>query len=249
MNTAPTHSPAAPASPLTPAGDDPNEQPYPGYARELAALQAKRLAAIRAAAAPLPGPLREAFAGTLPQVHGFTLHPVVLGLHPVLVELESPMLDMIRIIREEQAREDGADISTPDAELMATQIRLGRAMTRIAAEVKADDVAVVESVYAFTRPIAEIRALLQTGRENYRETAMVTIADTLHPVQFAELQKAVSAHYSASFATAIHYTTPARPGDNSVFTKPPARKATGWAGGCTWWARWRGIFQWVWRKS
>jgi len=225
---------SAPAAVPPTGGPDAASEPYPGYAREKAALDARVDAARRAAASPLPGPLREAFAAEPPSLHGFTLQPVTMGLHPILVRLGSPLLEVIRILREELTRDDGADESTPDLAAAARTARLSRAQSRLATEVKAEEEALVETVYAFTRPIAEIRALLNKGRDLFRETALRAIADRLHPAQFGELQQLVSRHYAASFATALPYQAPRGPDDGrTVFTPPPARPTMASAGGST----------------
>lgn len=217
-------------SPSAPTGDDPNERPYPGYARELAAMQAKIAAANRAQSEPLPGPLREAFAPEPQPIHGYTLQPVEMGMAILLKRLNSPLLDVVRIMREELTRADDADESTPELAASARAARLARAQARLAAEMKADDEAFVETVYCFVKPSAEVRALLATGRDKFREAALREIGK-LHPVHFAELQAAVSAHYAGSFATAVQYEAPAGKDDGTVFTPPPAGAMTASAGG------------------
>ena len=238
--TAPT-PPAAPGSGGAPAAEGVRSapaaalspEPYPGYQAELAALEARAAAARRAAAAPLPGPLREAFAGEPVTVHGFTLQPVTMGLHPILVRIGSPLLEVIRIMREELTRADGADESTPALLAAAREARLAKALRRIETEIKAEEETLVETVFAFLRPVAEIRALLNQGRAVFRETALRQVADKLHPAQFAELQRAVSTHYSASFATALSYQAPKEESDKgTVFTMPPLT-ATASGGGST----------------
>lgn len=216
----------------TPAGDDPNELPYPGFAREKAALDARVALATRAGATPLPGPLREAFAGDPPSLHGFTLQPVTMGLHPLLVKLNSPLLEIVRIMRE--ALSDGIDGDkdlTPEEATAARAARLIKAHRRIAAEVKAEDETMVETVFAFVTPITDLRQILAKGRDVFREAALRAVGDKLHPVQFAELQQAVGAHYAASFATALQYEAAKSGEDGTVFTVPPAMPTTALAGG------------------
>jgi len=216
-----------------PVADDPSEKPYPGYAREAAALAAKVAAANRAHAEPFPGPLLEAFVAPPPALHGFTLQPVGMGLVILLKRIDSPLLDVVRIMREELTREDEADESTPELATAARAARHARANARLAAEIKADDETFVETVYCFVRPIAGIRALLASGRDKFREAAQRELGDRLHPAQFAELQAAVSAHYAQSFATAVHYEPPKGKDDGTVFTPPPAAGMTASAGGST----------------
>ena len=219
--------------PTAPGADNPQEKPYPGYAREAAALAAKVAAANRAHAEPFPGPLHEAVVAEPQVLHGFTLQPVEMGLLIILKRIGSPLLDVVRIMREELTREDDADESTPELAAAARTARQARAHARLVTELKADDESFVETVYCFVRPIAEVRALLATGRDKFRETAQREIGDKLHPKQFAELQAVVSAHYVASFATAVHYEPPKGKDDGSVFTPPPAAGKTASAGGST----------------
>ena len=224
MNAQPTPAPVA---------DDPAEKPYPGYAREVAALAARVEAANRAHAEPFPGPLHAAMVAAPPVVHGFTLQPVEMGLLILLKRLNSPLLDVVRILREELTRQDDADESTPELAAAARAARQKRANDRLTAEIKTEDENFVETVYCFVKPVAEVRALLATGREKFREAAQREIADKLHPVKFAELQAAVGEHYAASFATAVQYEPPKGKDDGTVFTQPPAAVKTGSAGGST----------------
>ena len=207
-------------------------EPYPGFAAEKAALDARAEAFRRAAAGPVPGPLRDAYAAAPPSLHGFTLQPVTMGLHPLLAQLGSPQLVITRFLREEFARAEAG---------VAEAVTLAAAFQRVAQEVRPEAELLVETVFAFTRPAAELRLILAHGRELFREVAMREIADRLHPGQFDELQQLVSRHYAASFNTAVPYAAPAPPADGPVFTKPPA-PATASAGGCTFWARLCAIF-------
>jgi len=173
-------------SPAPVGGADPAlELPYPGFAAEKAALEARITASTRAGAAVLPGPLREAFAGEPPQAHGFTLQPVTMGLHPLLVKIGSPLLDIVRILREEFSRDDGADVSTPELAAAAQRARLKNANLRIAAEIKAEEEALVETVFCFVTDVRELRQIMAKGREVFREVAMRKIGDRLHPAHFA----------------------------------------------------------------
>lgn len=212
--------------------DDPNEKPYPGYARELRAIQDKIARHAAASAEPFPGPLLEAFVADPVKVHGFTLQPVTLELVIVLKKIESPLLAVMKILREEIAREDGADESTPELAAAARAARVQRANERMATEIAAEDERFVETVFCFVKPVAELRAWLRQGRERFTETALQTIG-SLPPAAFAELQQAVSAHYVSSFATAVQYEAPKGQDDGSVFTPPPAAPKTVSAGGST----------------
>ncbi len=218
-------------------------EPYPGYHREVAALQAKvDLAQVVMNGNPVPGPLREAFAGELPVVHGFTLQPVIMALHPLLVQIDSPLLAIARIWREEFAPKNGEmPISDPVAAEADNEARCNHALARIASEIKAEDYLLMETAFVFVRPEPELRALLASGREKFREAAIASVGQ-LHQVKFDQLLQAVSKHYSASFATAVNYEPPAAGEGN--FRMPPA-SATGSAGGSSCWARLCGIFTWL----
>lgn len=225
-NAQPSPAPAADADPKL-------ELPYPGFAAEKAALEARIAAATRAGSAPLPGPLRDAFAGDAPGAHGFTLQPVTMGLHPLLVKIGSPLLDVVRIMREELSAEDGADVSTPELLNAARAVRLQKAQARIAAEITADEEALVETVFCFVTDVKELRQIMAKGRDTFREVAMRAIGDRLHPAHFGELQRLVSAHYAGSFATALAHEAPKGKDDGTVFTAPPATPTTASAGGST----------------
>jgi hypothetical protein len=117
----------------------------------------------------------------------------------------------------------GAQVGAPPAQSEA-DIRaqaMERATKRIA-ELDPPQEAAVETVFCFVRPLAELRKLLDGGRQQFREASMQLVADKLHPVAFAELQRAVAEHYAASFATVVNYAAPKGKDDGTVFTPPPA---------------------------
>ena len=216
--------------PTAPPIDDPKELPYPGYAREKAALEERVAKANLARSNPLPGPLREAFAGEPRTLHGFTLQPVAMGLQAILVRIKSPLLDVVRIMQEELTREDGADESTPE---LAARVRAGRftkARSRLD-RLKVAEEELVETVFCFVHPPDHLRGLLDQGRPAFREAAMREIGDRLHPAAVRDLEQAVSAHYAASFVTAVEYTAPTGKDDGTVFTPPPPAPKTASAGG------------------
>jgi hypothetical protein len=153
-----------------------------------------------------------------------------MGLHPILVQINSPLLEAVRILREEISRKDDRDESTPELAQQATLARGALAEQRIARELHADDAAQIETVFCFIHPAPELRQIMSKGREVFRETAQREIGDKLHPVQFAELQRRVNAWYLQSFATIVKYEA-ARNGDDTVFTTPPATTVS--AGGST----------------
>ncbi len=195
--------------------DDPKELPYPGFAREKAALELKLAEMERASSTILPGPLREVFAGELPKLHGFTLQPVTMGLHPILVQIKSPLLEVVRILKEEMARADDLDTSTTELKTAALKARQQRAGERAQKELPNDPAASVETVFCFVTPASELRRLLAIGRPALTERAMEVVGDKLHPSEFAELQQLCSAHYVASFSTALRHKAREREGDGS----------------------------------
>jgi hypothetical protein len=199
-DTAPT--PATPALP-------------PGITEaDLLKHQVREASYAAAAAAPLPGPLREAFAGEPRTVGGFTLQPVTAGLVAVLARIQSPVFDVIRVVRAH------ADEHLTPAQLAAL----------LETEIQSEPEAMIETVFAFVTPAKERRALLDRGRAVWREAAMDRIGDALHPAQLADLERAVGEHFAASFATVVQYEA-RREGREPGFPLPPATSATASAGG------------------
>jgi hypothetical protein len=189
-------------------------EPYAGYQQEILALE-KKLAELRAAAAaPLPGPLREAFAGDPPKVGAFALMPVTAGLVVILVRINSPLLDIVRIYRA------NAGLGTD-----AIADIIGK-------ELKPEPEQWIETVFCFVTEIRKLRALLAQGREAFREQALQEIGDKLHPTELAELEKACGAHFASSFATIVEHEASKGSG-GEFFTQPPAEPMTASAGGST----------------
>jgi len=205
--------------------DDPNELPYPGYAREKAALDAKVASANRGAAAPLPGPLREAFAGEPARVCGFTLEPVCGWQLAILTRIESPMLDILRIMGEYSGElkdvKEADDFKKLEKKIHA----------RIQKEIKYGPDAVIETVFAFITPAERCQELLDEDRKAYTKAARQALGK-LHPAKIAELERACGSHYTSSFATALRVAAvpPENSGGEINFPQPPA-KGTASAGG------------------
>ena len=182
----------------------------------------------RAHSAVLPGALREAFAGnplTLPlSPNGgegnsqAKLQPVTLGLTANLERIKSPLLEVVRIMREVFSGSREGDKRT---ELIRQKV----------SELKFDEEQIAETVFVFTRPQKRIRKLLDAGRDTFRETAMDELGDKLHPTQMAALQRACAQHYIASFATIISYGSPPVENGEAVFPRPSPGGATGSVGG------------------
>ena len=216
----------------SPAADDPSELPYPGYAREKAALDAKVAAAGKAKATALPGPLRAAFAGEPRRLHGFTFQPVNAWLIAILTRIESPLLELVRIYRS-HAREfiDAGEIADA-AERTAALERVNAAVAEeIEKEIKPAPDAAMETVFAFVTPVEELQALLDESRAKFMSAARARIG-TLHPGTVSELERVCGEHFTASFTTALSVSAKApENGGESVFTPPPATPMTASAGG------------------
>ena len=210
-----------PGSPAVAAGEQAKActptptEPYPGYAREAAALAEKVAAARRAQAAPLPGPLREAFAGDPRRVttggRVWTFEPVCAWLVAILVRIESPLLGIIRIAQDEMRQAD------PDGRAMVE----ARIAARVEAEIKPAPDAVLETVFAFLTPVEQCQELLDYNRLEYTVAARKLLGK-LHPAHLAELERACGEHFSASFVTALNISAKAPEGGNGeVFSQPP----------------------------
>ena len=191
----------------------------------------------RSADAVLPGPLSEAFAdGSRTARRAQTLRPVTLGLVAILDRIHSPLLDVIRILREEMKKPvPDVDETTSEGRTQAHACRMKLANERMKTEIKADDESSVETVFCFLRPPAELRKLLAIGRQHFREVAMAQFGDIIHPKELDLLQQAAAGHYAASYATVISHEPGGTrtPGEGEVFTPPPAVPKTGSVGGLT----------------
>ena len=177
-----------------------------------------RLAAANSVA--LPGPLREAFAGeprrlSVASADGpltYTLRPVTAGLEAILTRIDSPLLPTFAIILSHRGR--------PEKDLR-------RELTR---RIKPNAEAIPETVFAFLKHPAELRAILDQGRTAFREAAMTELGDRIATLEMARLYEAISEHYAQAFITAISHQA-APPEDGTVFTKPPPGPTTASAGG------------------
>ena len=202
---------------------------YPGHAEEMRKRAELQERLDRAHAAVLPGALREAFGGEPARVladghQGHELQPVTLGLTANLERIKSPLLDVVRIMREVFSRSE-AESSSLDK---MTEVR-----ERIGNEIQFHEEQVAETCFVFVCPQKRVRKLLDAGRDKFREAAMEELGDKLHPAQMAALQRACAQHYVASFATIIGYGSPPPEGDSVVFRQPSPGAVTGSAGGST----------------
>lgn len=197
-------------------------EPYAGFNEDQRKREELKTRIERAQAAILPGALREAFAGEPAQAGGYQLQPVTLGLTASLERIKSPLLEVIRIMRETFSRDSGAEISTDE--------RLARIKEKVGT-LKFEEEQIAETIFIFMRPPGRVRKLLDSGRDKFRETAMEELGDKLHPTQMAALQRACAQHYVQSFATIIGYGTPPSEGDGLVFPPPSPGAVTGSVGG------------------
>ena len=182
---------------------------------DLQKKQQDRNAQIDAAhSAPLPGPLRGAFAGDPPSLHGLKLLPVTAGLVAILDRIQSPLLRVIRLAA-------------------ANPGKSGDEISRLAdAEAAPEPEAAVETVFCFTQPPPRLRQLLDEGRGFFREIAMTELGDTLHPAQIGELATACGRHFAESFSTIVRFRSVDNgKSDGSVKSAPPIVQKTASAGG------------------
>jgi len=210
--------------------DDPTETPYPGYAREAAALAAKVAAAKRSQAAPLPGPLREAFAGEPRRVVAagktWAFEPVCAWLVAILVRIESPMIGIIRIYREySEELKSAASSASALGELQ------NRMAVRIEQEIRPAPDAALETVFAFLTPAEKCQELLDINRLEFTVAARKLLGK-LHPLDLAKLERGCGEHFSGSFATALNIgPVPAENTGGEVFLAPPPEPMTDSVGG------------------
>jgi len=185
---------------------------YPGFQEELKAREKKQERLAEAHAATLPGPLREAFAGSPQGLYGLTFLPVTAGLAAMLERINSPLLPTFQIVVSNRDK--------PKAEVL-------RLLNR---KVKAKPEDFAETVFCFLHPPAELRGLLDKGRVAFREAAMAELADRMTVFQVARLYEAVTKYYLECFVTAVSYEAAPQEG-GTVFTQPPAGPTTGSVGG------------------
>lgn len=223
--------------PSNPVPDAPRPEPYPGFNEE-SRKREERIAAIEQAhATVLPGALRDAFAGDRALAGGHLLQPVTLGLTANLERIKSPLLEAVRIMREEMSSSSSPTLGErievrgqENQESSAPDPRLANVRKRISA-LKFEEEQIAETVFVFTRPQKRVRKLLDSGRDKFREAVMEELGDKLHPAQMAVLQRACAQHYVASFATIIGYGTPPAEEGAVVFPPPSPGTVTGSAGG------------------
>ena len=189
-------------------------------------MDARLAAAERGRSAPLPGALRQAWAAGPRRVmlegQMFTFQPVNAWLLAILTRLECPLLEVVRLLREESA---GSGAGTDPAALRA------RIEARIRAEIKSGPDASLELVFSFLTPVEECQAILDVGRHAYLMAARRLLGN-LHPLTLAESERLCGEHFMASYATALEISpVPVEGGGGQVFSQPPTETETVSVGG------------------
>ncbi len=216
-------------TPTTPA-PDPGELPYPGYAAEMAAIEAKAANSLRARSEPLPGALSEAFAGSPRVVHGFTFLPVTAWMVAILKRIGSPLLELIKIYQS-HSKEIDAALQITDAALRSKELE--RVHVLIAAEqagIAMSPDSALETVFVFVTLASKCQSILDLvdGRKSFTQEARALLGH-LHPLILCELEAACGEHFADSFATALRVAPVQQENGGTVFTAPPAGTAS--AGG------------------
>lgn len=200
------------------------EELYPGHAAEHAAQIARVDAMADAAATPLPGPARDAFAPVARVVCGIEMQPVVASHVLFLQQTQNPLLLVAKTLMkyaDHPADERAAALAALDNPLP------GETPEQAAARVLE---ATFEAVFIFAQPPSRVRGLLRKGMEHFREAALAETLDRLpiHELDIEAVQCAVSEHFATAFSTVVQYR--GKSGEERSFQSPPPAK-TGSAGG------------------
>lgn len=220
---------------------------YPGHTEELRKRDQLAARIERAHASVLPGALRDAFGAEPARASGYELQPVTLGLAANLERIKSPLLDVVRIMREvfsqgSTSKAFGAgsfgpaginesEIDAAERIACSTQDKMVEVKERIGKEIQFQEEQIAETCFVFVCQPKRVRQLLDAGRDKFREAAMEELGDKLHPAQMAALQRACAQHYVASFATIIGYGSPPPEEGAVVFPQPSPGGVTGSVGG------------------
>ena len=184
---------------------------YPGFRKEARAAAKRAQGMSEAAAEPLPGPLREAFAPEPVQAGGLRVRPLVHYDFVILRRLDSPLLKQLAAAADKaRGRKKSANAETPWT-----------------------DEDGYEMIYQFTRPAEEVAAFFARygvqARARFREVALREIGFKLGPVEVAALIPAVVSAFMNAFSTRVKFE-PKDPGGDGGFQSPPPG-ATASAGG------------------
>ncbi len=189
-------------------------------AADAAALQLRETVRRAVAADPLPGPAAAAFAGWPVEIQGLTFRPATAGDIIILKQINSPLIRRTAELLEH-----------------ARKVQLGELPAEAPLPVTPyDDEEAVEMVFQFTRPIAEVRRALRSGRAEFRRVALETVADSRTYADLNELVAAAEACYLGATDTFQRYrvaNAAEEGGETRNFSTPPAGPQTGSAGGLT----------------
>lgn len=192
----------------------------PGITAEELHRHADRQARLtRAAGVPLPGPLLAAFASDPPQLHGFTFQPFRVGTVALLERIGSPFVPIMKLLAANGTPVEGESL----------EARSRRLATLIDEQVKPTNEQMIEALFLFTTPPAQVRALLDRGRLHFTNAAQAKVGDVVTPQQFDELQAMAVANFIRAYSTMVEYE-PEKSG-SPVFPSPPAEPKTASAGG------------------
>jgi hypothetical protein len=186
---------------------------------ELDAHHARQERLTRGAAATFPGPLREAFAGNLPEIHGFKFQPFRVGTLALLERIKSPFVPMMKILADNSAVVEGE--SPAD--------RSRRIYGIIETKLKPTADQLIEAIFILVTPTKMIRELLDRGLPAFSAAAQEKIGDAVTPLQFNDLEAVAMAHFLRAYSTLVEYE--ADTSGSTSFPLPPTAPATGSAGG------------------
>jgi hypothetical protein len=158
-----------------------------------------------AASAPLPGPLREAFANLPTLLLGVNLLPVTAGHIAILEAINARFLTAIQL---------AAKV------LRCEEPRLKKQLTKQAQKYILTIPDIALALFVFSNTPRELWANLSKNPKAIQAAAL-DFLETLPPVpSWNDVQTALAAHYSKSFLTAIEYD---RRGDGEGFPSPRSK--------------------------
>ena len=181
----------------------PDHEPFPGFAEDLQRHRERAARLKRAWAAPLPGPLREAFCHPWSATAAGRLRPVTLGDLMVLTRWESPL---IAALTAKMAGEEGA----------------GGGFT-----VRLSDHDVAMAALLWTLPHARAWALLEESPAEFGRRAMARLARWPGEEREA-LAEMLLRHLLGAFRTSVALHAPAGEGAERVFQYGEASDGFGW---------------------
>lgn len=127
-----------------------------------------------------------------------------MGIVCLLKQTKSPLLLAAQIMTEEAIRVAG-DTGNPKA----ADEGLARALARIETEIIAGPSELLETVFIFTRPPNETRAILAQGKDALAVVARRELGDVLSVTQFSELRHLIGLHYAQSILQTFPGQSPA----------------------------------------